>query len=120
MIPGTDGITLADTVTYNNLEFIDYKGGEDVEIKYDVKLPEKKSFRGAVKSDEILAIETFLKMKGKKNMCFEYEAEDEAKKRLSSIQSYRRRENQKEVYDVYRAEKCVYIVRLEVPKAQKG
>lgn len=120
VIPGTDGITLADTVTYNNLEFIDYKGGEDVEIKYDVKLPEKKSFRGAVKSDEILAIETFLKMKGKKNMCFEYEAEDEAKKRLSSIQSYRRRENQKEVYDVYRAEKCVYIVRLEVPKANKA
>ena len=53
-------------------------------------------------------------------MCFEYESDAEAKKRLSSIQSYRRRENQKEVYDVYRAEKCVYIVRQEAPKAKKG
>ena len=59
-------------------------------------------------------------MKGKKNMCFEYESDAEAKKRLSAIQSYRRRENQKEAYDVYRAEKCVYIVRLEAPKAKKG
>ena len=85
-----------------------------------MQLPERKSFRGARKSDEILAIENFLKMRGKKNMCFEYESDAEAKKRLSSIQSYRRRENQKEVYDVYRTEKCVYIVRLEAPKTKKG
>ena len=120
VIPGTDGMTFSDTVTYENLNFVNYEGGEDMEIKYDVQLPERKSFRGASKSDEILAIETFLKMKGKKNMCFEYESDAEAKKRLSAIQSYRWRENQKEVYDVYRAEKCVYIVRLEAPKAKKG
>ena len=73
VIPGTDGMTFSDTVTYDNLNFVNYEGGEDMEIKYDVQLPERKSFRGAAKSDEILAIETFLKMKGKKNMCFEYD-----------------------------------------------
>lgn len=120
VIPGTDGVTLADTVTYGNLNYIDYKGGDDVEIKYDVQLPVKNSFRGGAKSDEILAIETFLKMKGKKNMCFEYESDEEAKKRLSSVQAYRRRESQKEIYDAYRVEKCVYIVRMEDQKKGKG
>lgn len=116
VIPGTDGMRFLDTVTYDNTNFINYEGGEDMEIKYDVKLPEKKFLRVKRKSDETLAIETFLKMKNKKNMCFEYESEEEAKKKYSSIRSYRRRENQTEVFDVYRAEKCVYIVRLEVKK----
>lgn len=119
VIPGTDGVTYADSVTYENLNYIDYKGGEDMEIKYDVKLPDRKRFLGGSKSDEILAIETFLKMTGKKNMCFEYGSSEEAKKRLTCVQSYRRRENHKEIYDVYRDEKCVYIVRLEEKKARK-
>ena len=116
VIPGTDSMKYADTVTYGNLNFVNYEGGEDMEIKYDVKLPERKSFRGGVKSDEILAIETFLKMKNKKNMCFEYESDEEAKKRCASVQSYKRRENQKEVYDVYRSGRCVYIVRVEAKR----
>lgn len=116
VIPGTDSMTYADSITYNNLNFIEYEGGEDMKIKYDVTLPERKTFRGATKSDEVLAIESFLKMKGKKNMCFEYETDVEAKKRLSSIQTYRRSKGHKEIYDVYRDEKCVYVVRLEAKK----
>lgn len=79
-------------------------------IKYNVKLPERKVFRGGVKSDEIIAIEGFL-TGSMKNMCFEYETPEEAKKKLSAVQSYRRRENHKELYEVWRSEKCIYVVR---------
>lgn len=110
-IPGIDEITYSDTVTYQNLNFIPYTGGEDVNIKYNVKLPERKQFRGGAKSDEVIAIESF--MTGKmKNMCFEYDKEDEAKRKLASIQTYRRTKNHKHIYDVYRNENCIYIVRL--------
>lgn len=117
---GTDGVLIADTITYGNLNYINYGEEKDMEISYDVELPERKLFRGRMKSDEVLAIEAFLKMKGKKNMCFEYGADEEAKKRLSAIQSYRRQKNQKEAYDVYRAGKCVYIVRADIQKKEKG
>lgn len=110
VIPGTDGMTYADTVTYENLNYIPWKGDEDMNIKYNVKLPERKVFRGGVKSDEIIAIESFL-TGSMKNMCFEYETPEEAKKKLSAVQSYRRRENHKELYEVWRSEKCIYVVR---------
>lgn len=115
VIPGTDSMTYGETVTYGNLLYVNFKGGEDMNIKYNVELPERKAFRGAVKSDEIIAIESFLIGK-MKNMCFEYEAAEEAKKKLASIQSYRRKQNHKEVYDVYRAERCIYVVRLAKAK----
>lgn len=110
VIPGTEGMTYADTVTYENLNYIPWKGDEDMNIKYNVKLPERKVFRGGVKSDEIIAIESFL-TGSMKNMCFEYETPEEAKKKLSAVQSYRRRENHKELYEVWRSEKCIYVVR---------
>lgn len=110
VIPGTEGMTYADTVTYENLNYIPWKGDEDMNIKYNVKLPERKVFRGGVKSDEIIAIESFL-TGSMKNMCFEYETPEEAKKKLSAVQSYCRRENHKELYEVWRSEKCIYVVR---------
>ena len=115
VIPGTDGLTLADTVTYDNLRYISYESEEDMNIKYNVELPERKEFKGAKKSDEVLAIESFLVGK-MKNMCFEYDGADEAKKRLSCIQSYRRSKKHQNMYDVYRSENCVYVVRLKVTK----
>ena len=61
-IPGTDGMKYADTVTYDNLKYIPYgeSEGESMNISYNVKLPERKSFRGAQQSDEIIAINGFL------------------------------------------------------------
>lgn len=116
-IPGTDGVTYADTVTYDNLNYVPYaeREGDAMNIKYNVKLPERKTFRGSEKSDEIRAIEAFLPG-SQKNMCFEYDTLDEAKKKLSSVQSYRRRENHKELYDVYRDNSSVYVVRLKKEK----
>lgn len=115
VIPGTDNMTYGETVTYENLLYVNFKGGEDMNIKYNVKLPERKIFKGAAKSDEVIALESFL-VGNMKNMCFEYDDAAEAKKRLGSVQSYRRSKGHKELYDVYRNENCVYIVRLAAAK----
>lgn len=118
-IPGTDGMTYADTVTYDNLNFIQYgeSEGENMQIKYNVKnLPEKRnSFRGAQKSDEILALESFI-TGNMKNMCFEYDTEEEAKKKNQSVGSYKRSHKHQSIYDSYRVGNCVYVVRLEDKK----
>lgn len=113
VIPGTDNLCYSDTVTYENMNYIPY-GESEVEkmnISYNVKLPERKVFRGE-KSDEIRAIEAFLPG-SQKNMCFQYDTPEEAKKRLSCVQSYRRRENHAELYEAYRVDSCVYVVRLK-------
>lgn len=110
-IPGTNGLTYADTITCENCEIIYFIGGEDMKVSYDVKLPERRSFRGGIKSEETLAIEKFLEGTIQ-NMCFEYEQEDEAKSKLLSIQAYRRRYKHQSKCDVYRDGKCIFIVRV--------
>lgn len=120
VIPGTDGIKYADAVTYNHLDYIPYgeSEGESMNISYNVNLPERKTFRGAQESDETIAIKGFIAGK-MKNMCFTYDTPEEAKKRLASVQSYRRSKGHKEIYEVYRNENCVYIVRLEKEGVKK-
>ncbi len=117
-IPGTDGMTYADTVTYDNLNYIQYgeSEGDNMQIKYNVKdIPQKNSFRGAQKSDEILALESFI-AGNMKNMCFEYDTEEEAKRKSQSVGSYKRSHKHQNIYDSYRVGKCVYVVRLECKK----
>lgn len=112
-IPGTDGLTIADTVTADNLNYIFPLGRSDngMELRYNVKLPPKREFSGGRKSDERIAIDAFL-VSEHKNMCFEYETTEQAKKKLNSINSSRRANKETEAYDAYRVDKCVYIVRL--------
>ncbi|MBD5087391.1 MAG: hypothetical protein HDT30_01065 [Clostridiales bacterium] len=80
-------------------------------IKYNVQLPERKSNYVGRKSDETIAIEGFLLGK-MKNMCFEYDTDEEAKKKLSVVQANRRKNKHQKVYDVYRVKNCIYVVRL--------
>lgn len=49
-----------------------------------------------------------------KNMCFEYGTEKEAKTKLSTVSSHKRKWNEKnpKKYDAYRVGNCIYIVRL--------
>ena len=82
-----------------------------MEIKYNVQAPPKKSFQGGAKSEEIKAIEDFLTSGNAKNMCFEYEDTNQAKSKLSTVKSYRRREGLEKSFDAYRVEACIYIVR---------
>lgn len=89
-----------------------------MKIKYDVKLPEKHTFRGDQKSEEVAAIEEFVKGT-KKNMCFEYDTPEEAKRRLGAIQAYRRKSPLGPLVDVYRDASSLFIVRLD-PKTVKA
>lgn len=87
-------------------------------IKYNVQVPEKKRFNGGTKSEEVRAIEDFLTTGNTKNMCFEYDDIKEAKSKLSTISSHRRKFNQTAAkgYDAYRVDKCIYVVRLTAKK----
>lgn len=116
VIPGTDGLTIADTVTNGNMNYVNYlfpngRSDDGVELRYNVKLPPKNNFKHGQKSDERVAIEGFMQSKHK-NMCFEYETNAEAKKKLSTINASRRKKGETEIYEAYRVDKCVYIVRL--------
>lgn len=118
VIPGTDGLTYADGLTYDNLDYIPYgeSEGENMKISYNVDLPERKTFRGAAESDEVIAIKGFIAGR-MKNMCFNYDTAEEAKKRLAAVNAYRRNKGHKEIYEAYRNENCVYVVRLAKKKA---
>ena len=66
-----------------------------MEIKYNVQAPPKKAFNGGAKSEEVKAIEDFLTSGNAKNMCFEYGTEKEAKTKLSTVSSHKRKWNEK-------------------------
>ena len=88
-----------------------------MKISYDVALPERHNFKGGAMSPEAAAIEEFLKGT-RKNMCFMYDTAEEAKRRLGSIQGYRRKSKHGDLYDIYRHEAGLYVVRLD-PKTVK-
>lgn len=111
-VPGTDGQTYGDTVTHENLEFIYWD--REMEVSYNVQVPERRYDRGKAKSDERIAIEGFIAGKWK-NMCFEYETSEEAKKKTATIQSARRHKKETEIYDCWREGTRIYIVRKKCP-----
>lgn len=82
-----------------------------MKISYDLTaLPER---RCAMKeSEEVTAIKAFLAGK-QKNMCFEYEDEKQAKRRYDTVRNFRLHNNLKEVFDLYRHEKCIYVLRIK-------
>lgn len=119
-IQGTDGLTIADTVTNENMNYINYlfpngRGEDGMGLLYNVKLPPKKAGNHGKKSDERIAIEAFMQS-AHKNMCFQYETSQDAKKKLSTINAARRDKKETEFYEAYRVDNCVYIVRREKEK----
>lgn len=108
VLPGTEDFTLHETVTAENLNYL-YIGGEKMQVKYNVRLPEPRQ-RAWQKSDEVIALEGFLVGK-MGNMCFEYETLEEAKKKMAHIRAYQKKKQHEGIYDYYRVEKCIYIVR---------
>lgn len=114
-IPGFEGMTYMDTVTADNLHYINY-GEEDMNISYNVKIPERARKN---KSDEAKALENFLEMKDMKNMCIEYADADEAKKTASNFYNYRKKHGQQELYEVFRVKQSVYVVKAEAKAEPK-
>lgn len=113
LVANADGFTLLDTITEENLKFVMYVEGEDMNISYDVMVPERKRKSVGQKSDEIIALESFLATKKMKNMRIEYDTAEEAKKKLPNLQAYRRKNSLKEQIEIFRVEANVYIVRIE-------
>ena len=111
LVPGTEDVTWMDTITEENLKFVNYME-EDMNISYNDMVPERKRWNGGKKSDEVAAIETFLAGK-MKNMRIEYDTTEEAKRRLGTLQCYRRKNNLKEVLDIFREEKDIYVVKIK-------
>lgn len=82
-----------------------------MKITYDLSvLPERR--RGSKESEEVTAIKAFL-AGTQKNMCLEYDSEKEAKRRYDTVRSFRINHKLQEVFDLYRYEKCIYILRLK-------
>lgn len=92
-----------------------------MEIKYNVQAPPKKYFNCGAKSEEVKAIEDFLTSGNVKNMCFEYDTDKEAKTKLSTVSSHKRKWNEKnsKMYDAYRVGNCIYIIRLRSQDMRK-
>ena len=115
-LPREDGFTLMDTVTHENLNYL-YIGGEEMQIRYNIKNVPERPERLGQKSDEIMAIETFINT-SQKNMVFEYDTEDEAKKRLGTVRYYMKKKELDTMFEYYRVNDCVYIIRKETKKCR--
>ena len=82
-----------------------------MKISYDLEhLPERRP--GTRESEEVTAIKAFL-AGTQKNMCFEYEDEKQAKRRYDSVRNFRLQHKLQEVFDLYRHEKCIYVLRTK-------
>lgn len=112
IVPGTEDLRIIDIVTEDNLKFIAYMEEEDMNISYNIKVPERSRRIVGQKSDEVQALESFLETKKLRNMQIAYETADEAKKKLPSLQSYRRTKGLKEILEIFRVDTSIYVVRI--------
>lgn len=93
-----------------------------MKFNYDVDLPERKAFRGGQRSEEALAIADFLQGTCK-NMQIEYDDAATAKRRLTTLRDSKRKTEDGFLYDLYRVDNSLYVVRLspaQVKEAKKA
>ena len=69
--------------------------------------------------EEVLALKAFLAGK-QKNMCIQYEDEALCKRRYDSLRAFRTAHQQQDVFDLYRRESCVYILRQKKDSRRKA
>lgn len=88
-----------------------------MKITYDLEfLPE----RGRTKDrGDLLALKAFLAGKYE-NMCIQYEDEALCKRRYDSLRAFRTGHQQQDVFDLYRRENCVYILRQKKDSRRKA
>jgi hypothetical protein len=81
-------------------------------VDYNVELPQERMIYGRyMKSEEALLIDKFL-TSGDENMCFTYEDEEDAKKRMRCINSYRYRQGHSKRYILIRVREKIYIAKV--------
>ncbi len=82
-----------------------------MKVTYDIEyLPERN--RGGKKSEEVLKVIEFLASQHK-NMRFEYDDYKECKRRYDTIRNYRRSNKLQAIFEMFRQEKCIYIIKLK-------
>ncbi len=83
-----------------------------MKTSYDLEyLPERRKSIHK-EAPEITAIKVLLASQ-RKNACFEYDDERQARNRLRLIQRFRNSNELRDVFDCYRSDKCVYVVRTK-------
>ena len=85
-----------------------------MKISYNVQhLPERK--RGCRESEEVLAIKAFLADREQKNMLIEYDNAKDAKRRYDSIRNFRSSNKLQPVFDLYRVDTAICIIKSNRP-----
>ncbi len=85
-----------------------------MKITYNVEhLPERK--RGWRESEEVLAIKAFLADREQKNMLIEYDDAKDAKRRYDSLRKFRNSNKLQMVFDLYRADTAICIIKINRP-----
>ena len=69
--------------------------------------------------EETAALKVFLADSEKKNMVFEYDTPEEAKKRYDSMRNYRNTNKLQDIYDVWRSDALICIVKTKKGAARK-
>lgn len=82
-------------------------------------LPERKRI-GGKESEEVVALKAFLADVQQKNMVIEYEDAKETKRRYDSLRNFRSANKLQGVFDMYRADKIVCIVKVKKAPAKKS
>lgn len=117
VIPGTDNLTLANTITYSNLNYLGKAEGEEaMKMSYDVAIPVAAKMKGS-SNVEVENLLEFLES-SHKTMMFEYPDKKAAISKKSSLRSWRKNHNRTD-FEVYRLDACVYIEKIKVKKADK-
>ena len=75
--------------------------------------------RRTKEGEELLALKAFLAGKYE-NMCIQYEDEALCKRRYDSLRAFRTAHQQQDVFDLYRRENCVYILRQKKDSRRKA
>ena len=82
-----------------------------MKITYDLEFLQERR-NNVRESEEVTAIKAFLAGM-RKNMCFEYDSDKDAKRRLDAVRNFRSQHKLQEVFDLYRIENCIYILRVK-------
>lgn len=59
-------------------------------------------------------------MEKKKNMCIEYDTPKDAKRKYDTLRNYRNSNKLQDVFDIYRIEEKIYIVKTKKPGRRTG
>lgn len=88
-----------------------------MKITYDLEfLPERRRTKDR---GDLLALKAFLAGKYE-NMCIQYEDEALCKRRYDSLRAFRTGHQQQDVFDLYRRDDCIYILRQKKESQKKA